>query len=127
MGIYTTNNLKPSMQCTKAASKARSVLGTIRRHFKTINAEKFHILYDSYIIPHMEYCVQVWSPYLRKDRVQMSATKMVKGLRYEERLWRPKMTMLENRSLRGDIIEMWKLLNGREDIDCSQFFSDGNL
>ena len=30
-----------------------------------------------------------------------------------------KMTMLENRRLRGDMIEMWKILNGREDIDCS--------
>ena len=59
LGIYTTYNLKHSMQCTKAASKARSVLGIIRRHFKTIDAEEFHILYDSYIRPHMEYCVQL--------------------------------------------------------------------
>ena len=52
----------------------------------------------------MKYCVQVWSPYLTKDiecleRVQMSATKMVKRLRkmeYEERLQRLKMTTLEN-------------------------------
>ena len=65
LGIYTTNNLKPGMQCTKATSKARSVLGMIRQHFKTIDAEEFHILYDSYIRSHMEYCV--WSPYLRKD------------------------------------------------------------
>ena len=55
LGIYTTNNLKPSMQCMKAASKARSVLGMIRRHFKIIDAEEFHILYDSYIRLHMVY------------------------------------------------------------------------
>ena len=30
LGICTTNNLKPSKQCTKVASKARSVLGIIR-------------------------------------------------------------------------------------------------
>ena len=118
MGIYITNNLKPSMQCMKASSKARSVLGMIRRHFKTIAAEEFHILYDSYIRPHMEYCVQVWSAYLRKDiecleKVQLSATKIVKGLRkmeYKERLRRLKMTMLENRRLRGDMIETWKIV-----------------
>ena len=80
-GIYTTNNLKSSMQCAKAASKARSVLGMIWRHFKTIDTEEFHILYDSYIRLHMEYCFQLWSPYLIKDivclkRVQMSATKI---------------------------------------------------
>ena len=53
------------------------------------------------------------------------ACKMVKGLRkmgYEERLRRLKMTTLENRTLRGDMIETWKILNGKEDIDCSQFF-----
>ena len=57
LDIYTTNNLKPSMQCTKAALKARSVLGMIRQHFKNIDADEFHILYDSYIRPHMVYCV----------------------------------------------------------------------
>ena len=55
----------------------------------------------------------------------MSVTKIVKGLRnmeYEERLRRLKMTTLENRRLCGDMIETWKILNGREDIDSSQFF-----
>ena len=90
LGIYTTNILKPSTQCTKAATKAMLVLGMILRHFKTIDTEEFHILYDSYIRPYMEFCVQVWSPYLRKnieclERVQMSATKIVKGLRKMER------------------------------------------
>ena len=67
LATYTTNNLKPSMQCTTAASKARSVLGMIRQHFKNIDAEEFRILYDSYIRPHMEYCVQVWPPCLTKE------------------------------------------------------------
>ena len=34
---------------------------------------------------------------------------------------------MENRRLRGDMIEPWKILNGREDIDSSQFFLNGNL
>ena len=119
----------------KAASKAMLVLGMIRQHFKTIDAEEFHILYDSYIRPHMEYCVHVWSTYLRKDiqcleRVQMSATQIVKDLKkmaYEESLRRLKMTTLENRRFRGDMIETWQILNGREDIDRTQFSSNGNL
>ena len=46
---------------------------------------------------------------------------------YEERLRRLKMTTLENRRLRGAMIETWHILNGREDIDSSQFSSNGNL
>ena len=59
----------------------------------------------------------------------MSARKIVKGLKkmeYEERLRRLKMTTLENRRLRGDMIETWKILSGREDTYSSQFFQMAN-
>ena len=44
LGIIVTSNLKPSRQCVKAASKARSVLGWINRHFGSLNADEFKIL-----------------------------------------------------------------------------------
>ena len=48
--------------------------------------QDFHLLFDGYVCSHMEYYVQVWSPYLKKDtecleKVQRRATKLVKGLR----------------------------------------------
>ena len=78
----------------------------------------------------MEYCVQAWSPYLKKDtecfeKVQKSATKIVHGLRhlsYEQRLRHLELTTLKKRKIRGDIIENFKITTGKERVDRSQFF-----
>ena len=56
------DNLKPGLQCAKAASKAMSVLGMIRRRFGEIDRESFQLLYKTYVRLHMEYGVQAWSP-----------------------------------------------------------------
>jgi len=58
LGIYIAENLKPGLQCAKAASKAMSILGLIRRRFRKIDKESFCLLYKTYVRPHMEYCVQ---------------------------------------------------------------------
>ena len=68
-------------------------------------------------------------PYLRKDidmreKIQR-ATKLIPGLRdlsYEERLKECGLTTLEARRLRGDQIEVFKILNGYENIDSISFF-----
>ena len=87
-------------------------------------------MYNTYVRPHVEYCFQAWSPHLQKDkacleRVQRRATQMVKGLKkftYETRLKRLGIYSLERRRLRGDLIETFKILTGRERIDSSKFF-----
>jgi len=92
--IYITNDLKPNIQCSKAAGKARSILAMVKRNFKKLDEEDFLIIYKTYIRPHMEYCVQTWSPHLAKyiqtlEKVQRSATKLVSSLKklsYEARL-----------------------------------------
>jgi len=33
LDVMVTDNLKPSVQCIKAAAKARSVLGVVKRNF----------------------------------------------------------------------------------------------
>ena len=94
LAVIMTDNLKPTSQCVKAAAKARLVLGVVRRHFKRLDPQDFLIIYKSYIGPHLEYCIQAWSPYLQKDvycleSVQRAATRLVHGFRkvpYEDRL-----------------------------------------
>ena len=59
------------------------------------------------------------------EKIQRRATKLIPGLRdlrYEERLKECGLTTLETRRLRVDEIEVFKILNGYENIDCNIFF-----
>ena len=59
------------------------------------------------------------------EEIQRRATKLIPGLRdlrYEERLKECGLTTLETRRLRGDQIEVFKILNGNQNIDSNRFF-----
>lgn len=102
----------------------------IKRHLKVIDKEDFKLLYKTYIRPHLEYCVQAWSPHLKKDiecleRIQHRVTKMVQGLKrkpYDVRLKILGMYTLQQRRIRGDLIETYKILTGKERVDSQMFF-----
>ena len=58
--------------------------------------------------------------------IRLNATKMIPELRdlsYEERVTECGLTTIESRRLRGDQIEVFKILNGYENIDRNMFFS----
>ena len=77
-------------------------------------------------MPHLVYCVQFWAPQLKKDiyareRVQHRATRLIPGLArisYEERLKETGLYTGERRLLRGDMIEMFKIMKGRNKISA---------
>ena len=77
LGVWRSSDLKPSTQCHKAAAKAMKSLGFIKHNFKFISRELL-LIYKTYIRPHMEYCVQVWSPYLMRDIDILEKCKIVK-------------------------------------------------
>ena len=74
-----------------------------------------------------DYCVPVWVPYKKGDievleKVQKKATKIIleiKHLPYKERLKVCKLPMLHFRQVRGDMIEMYKILTGKYDVDVA--------
>ena len=131
LGVLIDNELKFSRHIRGIVAKANRMIGLIKISFECIDSEMFLNLYNSLVRPLLEYCVQTWSPHLEGDillleNVQRRATKIVKDLRnaeYPERLRVLKLTKLEDRRTRGDMILTYRLLNGLEDIDYRKFFT----
>ena len=99
-------------------SRGNNILGLISRNI--IYKKKLIIpLCKTIVRNHLEYCIQAWRLYQTKDidtleRIQRRATKIIPELRdlsYEERLKECGLTTLEIRRLRGDQIEVFKVLH----------------
>ena len=117
LGIWITPPLCPSVQ-TKHMSRQYKVQQLSNIHSSTLPKKSFNTLYKIYIWPHIEYCVQAWSPYYAKDidmleKTQHRATKLMPqlaNLPYEERIQNLNMYSLYCRCERGDLIETFKIL-----------------
>ena len=135
LGVLVDDKLDFGKHIREIVKKANQRIGLIRRGFDCLDKEMFMNLYPVMIRPLLEYCVQVWSPHKQGDidlleRVQRRATKIVpalKNLPYEERLRRLNLTKLEERRVRGDMIETYKLLTGKEDIKPDRFFTKAEV
>jgi ribonuclease P/MRP protein subunit RPP40 len=123
LGVWVDKSAKPGKQCAETVKKSNRILGIIRRNFNCFDKNVILKLYKHLVRPHLEYCVQAWSPYLKKDielleGVQKRALRMIKGYRnksYEERLKDSGLTTLELRRIRGDMIMVYKMLNSGDD------------
>ena len=67
LGVYISNSCTPSKHVAAAAQKANQVLGQLLRAFTYRDKYTFIKLYKQYVQPHLEYCVQAWSPWLQQD------------------------------------------------------------
>ena len=130
LGVLINHNGKFSEQCAIAVKKANTVLGMIKRNIVYKNKDSMVSLYKALVRPRLEFCIQAWSPYLRKDidmieRVQRRATKLIEGYHnfsYEDRLKKTGLILLEKRRVRGDLIQVFKMLKGFDKVDFRIFF-----
>ena len=130
LGVTFSADMKVSEQCGIAASKGNQILGLIRRTIMYKEKQLIVPMYKAIIMPHLECCIQAWRPYRKKDidkleRIKRRATKMIptwRDLRYESRLLQCGLITQETRRLRGDQIEVFKIVNGYEDVDRNMFF-----
>ena len=131
LGVVVSKDLKPSQHCTETVKTANKLVGFIGRTFEFKSEKVILTLYNSLVRPHLEYCVQFWSPYYKKDiekleKIQRRVTKMIPRLRnkpYEERLKELNLFSLTKRRIRGDLIEVFKIFKGYSNLDANKYFT----
>jgi len=67
LGVLVDEKLNMSRQCALAAQKANHILGCIRRSMGSRAREGILPLYSALVRPHLESCIQLWSPKHQKD------------------------------------------------------------
>jgi len=108
-------------------NKAFSMLVIIKHNFKHLTLQLFTMLYKNMVRSHLDYCSSGWSPYMKKDiealeKVQKRATKILpqlKHMNYSDRHKACKLPTLHYRRIQGDMIETYKILTGKYDIETA--------
>ena len=123
LGVHIDPDLSFEEHINKQIKKARSLSGMIARNFVYKTPSILIPLYKTLIRPVIEYGNPVWCPHLRKhideiEKIQRNYTKNIigmKDLEYGERLRTLKLHSLEFRRIRGDMIQVYKILNNLYD------------
>ncbi|KFQ71339.1 hypothetical protein N335_13245, partial [Phaethon lepturus] len=129
LGVLVDGKLDMSQQCVLVAQKANHILGCIQR--SVANRKGFCPSNSALVRPHLESCIQLWSPQHRKDmdllkRVQKGATKMIRGMEhlpYEDRLRGLGLFSLEKRRLWRNLSAAFQYLKGASKKDGDRLFS----
>ena len=119
LGVFIDQNLSFDFHISQTIKKARRIAGMIVRTIKNRFPIIMSSLFKSLVRPILEYANAVWCPYKKKhiqelEKVQRQFTKRIKGfknLTYTQRLSRLNLPSLEFRRLRGDYIEVYKILH----------------
>ena len=122
LGVIVQDTLSPEQHISEIFHSTYRLLTNIRVAFHYMDTSMMKKILVSMVRPRLEYAAVVWSPHLKKDidkleRIQRIATKMVpelKELTYEDRLKEMGLTTLQVRRERGDLITLYKVVNGME-------------
>ena len=123
--------MKFDIHINNIVNKANRLLGLVKRTFSYMDRDTVLIIYKSIIRPIIDYGDSVWNPSLKKhiqmiENIQRRGTKLVPELiniNYTDRLKMLNLPTLKYRRKRGDLIQVFKILNGHYDINWEDFFT----
>ena len=130
IGFNMDRSLKPSTHCNIISRKAHGILSLISRNFHYRDKTTFVNLYCQHVRPILEFASPVWSPWLEGDKkvienVQRRMVRMISGLQgqnYEEKLLEIGLQSLQCRRDRADMIQVFKIIKGFDDVDYKDWF-----
>jgi hypothetical protein len=126
LGVWMDSTLSYENHIYEKINMANKMLGLIRRNFIDLDKNSFILLYKGMVRSHLEYAGSVWSPFKKGlitdiEKIQKRATKFIrdcKNLSYQERLATLQLPTLKYRRFRGDMIEVFKILNNFYDSEA---------
>ena len=130
LGVYFDTQLKFDKHVSEIVRNANYRLSSIRRSFSRFNLRNFLLLYKSMVRPLLEYNTSVWFPLSltdehRIEKVQRRATRLVpylQRLSYPQRLSRLQLPSLKFRRRRNDLVNLFRIIKGVDDVDPNLFF-----
>ena len=135
LGVMIDPTLKFHVHTAAATKKANQILGVVKKTYTTRDAVSITTLYKSMVRPHLEYGNTIWGPFFVGDAnsveaVQRRATKLIPELKnhpYESRLKALNLPSLVYRRKRGDMIQVYKIMNGMVRLNQDDFFFPSRL
>ena len=117
LGVVMTNDGKFKTHINETIQNAKKISSWILRTFKSCSPTPMLTLWKSLVLPKLEYCSQLWSPWQKDiqnlEIVQWSFIRKINDHHlktYWDRLKNYKIYSLERRRERYQIIYIWKIL-----------------
>jgi hypothetical protein len=131
LGVQDDSNLRFNNHINLICSKAYSRIRMIFRGFASRNAELLVKAYKVYVLPLLEYCTVIWSPWQiglinAIENVQRYFTRKLfwpVERPYYERLAILDMELLEIRRIKLDLYYCFKIINNLTCIDNTLYFT----
>ena len=130
LGILVDDRLNFTAHIQSIVAKAKQRLYLLFKCFSSRQIDLLVKAYKSYILPILDYCSPVWSPYKLADidlleSVQRFFTKRLEGLYdipYADRLQKCGLCGLEMRRLHYDLLMCYQIMNGHVALKANDFF-----